>query len=178
MENAKKRHSQPAFLLAQIGAHAATKFGERLSALKLTPPDAGILRLLGGSGGMSQQELSTKLKIHPSRLVAILDEMENRGLVERKQNAEDRRQHALFLTNQGRESLGEIGRIARDHQDALCAALSSDEREKLAEFLQRIADEQGLTPGVHPGYSRMQSGQKLNKRRAKSIFSPSKPEPR
>lgn len=155
MEQKIKVGRQPAFLLAQVGAHAATRFGERLAVLRLTPPDAGILRMLGVSAGLSQQELSAKLGIHPSRLVAILDALEKLGLVERKQNADDRRQHALHLTGKGRGTLGEIGRIAHEHQEALCHALSAAEREKLAEMLQRIADQQGLTPGVHPGYKRM-----------------------
>ena len=152
MEKARTGNLQPAFLLAQVGAHAAAKFAERLAVLQLVPPDAGILRLLGRTSGISQQELSARLGIHPSRLVAILDELENRKLVQRKANAIDRRQYELHLTAKGREALAEIGRIAQEHQEALCASLTAAEREKLGELLQRIAEEQGLTPGVHPGY--------------------------
>lgn len=47
-----------------------------------------------------------------------------------------------------------IGRVARDHQQALCAALSQTECDQLAGLLVRIADEQGLRPGVHPGFHR------------------------
>ncbi len=158
----KSRGSQPAFLLAQVGAHAAIKFGERLATLGLTPPDAGILRMLGMKAGVSQQVVAAELGVHPSRLVAILDELEKRGLVERKQNTEDRRQSALYLTNKGTNSLSEISSIAHEHQEHLCAALTSDERETLAQLLKRIAEEQGLTPGVHPGYSRMQPKTRAN----------------
>ena len=72
---------QAAFLLAQLGAHAASQFAERLGVLELAPPDAGILRLLRIAAGLSQQELASKLQIHPSRLVAILDNLEKRGFV-------------------------------------------------------------------------------------------------
>lgn len=147
----------PAFLLAQVGAHAASKFGERLEAVGLTPPDAGIVRLLVAAEGISQQDLSAKLGIHPSRLVAILDELESRGLLERRPNAEDRRQYALHLTAKGRETFTKIGQISHQHEDALCASLTEDEREKLAKLLQKIADQQGLTPGVHPGYRRLRA---------------------
>jgi DNA-binding MarR family transcriptional regulator len=146
---------QPAFLLAQIGAHAASVFGERLTALELTPPDAGILRLLRVAAGISQQELSTRLQIHPSRLVAILDNLEKRKLVERKQNPNDRRLYSLHLTKNGGEILEKIGRVAREHQDALLVALSTDERDQLTGWLHRIADQQGLARGVHPGYQRL-----------------------
>ena len=154
MELPKKR-GNPSFLLVQVGGHAASQFAKRLIALKLTPPDVGILRLLGINAGVSQQELSGKLGIHPSRLVAILDELERRGFVQRKPNANDRRQYALHLTDDGRKMLDEIGLIGREHGEALCAALNDEERATLSELLQKIAGEQGLTPGVHPGYRQL-----------------------
>ena len=155
MEKNKRGGQQLAFLLSQVGAHAAMKFAERLAVLKLVPADAGILRILGTDSHISQQELSVRLGIHPSRLVAILDGLESRKLVERKPNAGDRRQYELHLTAKGGETLVEIGGIAREHQESLCASLTSAEREKLGELLKRIAGEQGLTPGVHPGYRRL-----------------------
>jgi DNA-binding MarR family transcriptional regulator len=151
--------SQPAFLLAQIGAHAASRFAERLAILQLSPPEAGILRLLRMSAGISQQALSARLQIHPSRLVAILDNLEKRNLIERKPNPGDRRLYSLHLTKDGVEILERIGKVAREHQDALLAALDSDERSSLTALLQKIADEQGLTPGVHPGYRGLGKGE-------------------
>lgn len=156
----KKGGGQLAFLLAQVGGHAASQFAERLAVLQLTPPDSGILRLLGINSGMNQQELSGKLGIHPSRLVAILDELERRGFVQRNPNSKDRRQYALHLTEAGRKVLEEIGLIGRQHQEALCAALNQGDRETLTQFLQKIAGEQGLTPGIHPGYKQMKPGPK------------------
>jgi DNA-binding MarR family transcriptional regulator len=146
---------QPAFLLAQLGAHAANQFTERLGVLQLTPADAGILRLLRSAAGISQQELAEKLRIHPSRLVAILDNLERRQLVERKSNSEDRRLYSLYLTKDGGEILERIGKVAREHQDVLLSALSPDDRQRLTELLHRVADQQGLTRGVHPGYQRL-----------------------
>ena len=158
MEEDAQRGGQPGFLLAQIGGHAAAKFAERLAPLKLTPADAGILRLLRVSPGASQQELSGKLGIHPSRLVAILDGLEERSFIERRPNAEDRRQYSLYVTEQGKSLLQELRRIAREHQEDLLGALSKEERELLAGLLGRIAQHQGLTPGVHPGYRWMKPG--------------------
>ena len=146
---------QAAFLLAQLGAHAASQFTERLGVLDLAPPDAGILRLLRVAAGLSQQELASKLQIHPSRLVAILDNLEKRQLVERKANPDDRRQYSLHLAKDGGEILQRIGKVAKEHQDALLSALNSEERDKLTGLLRRIADAQGLTRGVHPGYQRL-----------------------
>lgn len=147
--------SSAAFLLAQVGAHAAAKFAERLTKLKLTPAHAGILRILGSTPAITQQRLAGILRMAPSRLVALIDEMEKRGVVERRENATDRRRYALHLTETGRSTLAAIGRISREHSQALLATLSQKEQGQLASFLQRIADEQGLTRGVHPGYVQM-----------------------
>lgn len=142
----------PSFLIAQVGAYAASQFAARLRKLKIAPQHAGILRILNARPGITQQALATTLGIVASRLVVLVDEMEQRGLVERRQNAEDRRRHALYVTRNGRSTLEAIGRIAREHSQALLAAISEDERQQLASLLQRIADQQGLTRGVHPGY--------------------------
>jgi hypothetical protein len=45
--------------------------------------------------------------------------------------------------------------VARAHQDDLCAALSETERTRLRELLEKIASQQELTPGVHPGYRKI-----------------------
>src|SRR5271155_2884857 len=91
-----------------------------------------------------QLDLSARLRIRPSRLVVILDNLEKRKLVERKPNPEDRRLYSLHLTKNGGEILERIGRVAREHQDALLAALSAEEREHLTGLLHKIADQQGL----------------------------------
>lgn len=144
-----------AFLVAQVGSHAAGKFAERLVPLGLSPPHAGIFRVLGGSEGLSQQALGAILGILPSRLVALVDELEELGHLERRDSADDRRSYALHLTSKGRAMLENIGRIAREHDAAICSSLTDQERETLGKLLQRVADEQGLTPGVHPGFKRL-----------------------
>jgi DNA-binding MarR family transcriptional regulator len=155
MNHEESGTGQPAFLLAQVGAHAASRFADRLSALQLSPPDAGVLRLLRMSPGISQQELSARLRIHPSRLVALVDNLEKQKLVERQVNPDDRRLYSLHLTKAGVEILERIGKVAREHQEALLSALSPQERGELASLLRKVADEQGLARGVHPGYQRL-----------------------
>jgi DNA-binding MarR family transcriptional regulator len=91
----------------------------------------------------------------PSRLVALVDELQERRLVTRVENARDRRTYSLVLTAEGRELLERIGRVAREHQESLLTSLSAEERDHLAVLLRRIADQQGLQPGVHPGFARL-----------------------
>lgn len=145
--------SAPAFLLAQVGAYAASKFAEGLRPLGLSPAHAGILRILEASPAITQQALASALGSPPSRLVALVDELESKGLIERQENETDRRRYALLLTAEGRSTLNSIGGVVREHQNALLAALSEAERHQLTLLLMRIADHQGLRKGVHPGYS-------------------------
>lgn len=141
-----------AFLLAQVGGHAAARFGEKLAALELTRPHAGILRAIAARPGLSQQELARELSIVPSRLVILVDELEEKGFVERRDHPEDRRVYSLHMTAPGARAMADIGRVAKAHNESLCAALSAEERAQLVRLLEIIATEQGLTPGVHPGF--------------------------
>src|SRR5579872_2916539 len=147
-----------AFLLAQVGAHAAARFAKRLDELRLLPAHAGVLRILGSTPAITQQALAGMLRMVPSRLVALVDELEGGGFVERGEDPGDRRRYALRLTERGRSILRDIGRVAREHQADLLAALSEIEQRQLADLLQRVADEQGLTRGVHPGFGRTDRG--------------------
>lgn len=140
------------FLLAQLGHHAAQLFAERLVAVKLTPPHAGILRMIASEPGLSQQELSGRLGLLPSRVVAYLDELESQGEVERRRNPTDRRLYALYLTKSGEKLMQTLSEIAREHEQELTAGLTSQQRKTLNELLATLADQQGLTPAVHPGF--------------------------
>jgi DNA-binding MarR family transcriptional regulator len=74
--------------------------------------------------------------------------------VQRSRDPADRRNYALSLTPAGRETMTRIATVARQHERAVTAAIDDDERAELANVLRRLADDQGLTPGVHPGYRR------------------------
>jgi DNA-binding MarR family transcriptional regulator len=142
-----------AFLLAQVGARAAALFAARLRELDLLPAHAGALRAIAGNAGISQQALAALLGTVPSRLVTLIDELEAKGLVERRDHPEDRRVYAIHLTARGAGAMTDIGRVARAHDDDVLSPLDAEERELLHAMLSRIADEQKLTPGVHPGFA-------------------------
>lgn len=144
-----------AFLLAQLGAFAAALFAERIAGLDLTPPQTGLLRAIAADPGQPQQALARLLGTPPSRLVALVDGLDERGLVERRRNPDDRRLHALHLTEAGGTLLARIAEVARAHDEAICAGLTTAERAHLRTLLARLADTHGLTPGVHPGYRRL-----------------------
>jgi DNA-binding MarR family transcriptional regulator len=141
-----------AFLLAQLGSYAAERFGEQASALDFTRPQAGLLRLIGREPGQSQQAVARRLGTPPSRLVALVDGLEQRGLVERRRNPGDRRNYALHLTAAGEQAMADLSRVAADHDAAISAPLTEAERTELSKLLAKLAAAHGLLPGVHPGY--------------------------
>ena len=145
------------FLLSQVGAHAASKFGARLKKLHLSRPHSGILWNLSFSSSITQRQLAARLRILPSQLVGLLDQLESIGLIERRRSPDDRRRHSLHLTDKGRATLKVIIEISDENQKEVLAALSDDERSKLGELLDRVAAQQGLTRAVHPGYTRLGS---------------------
>ncbi|HEU0189734.1 MAG TPA: MarR family winged helix-turn-helix transcriptional regulator [Mycobacterium sp.] len=146
------RSDAVAFLLAQLGHHAAELFAEQMAQVGITPPHAGILRAISAEPGRSQQALSAQLGLLPSRVVAYVDELEEHGYVERRRDPDDRRRHALYLTEAGRRLLGRISDLARQHERRLTGGLSAEQRGALRDLLQAIAQREGLTPHVHPGY--------------------------
>ncbi|WP_433250162.1 MarR family winged helix-turn-helix transcriptional regulator [Streptosporangium sp. CA-135522] len=147
--------SQPrgtAFLLSQVGAHAAARFAERIGGLGVVPSDTGLLRMIATRPGRSQQSLAEELGVVPSRVVALVDGLERKGLIERRRNPQDRRNYALHLTDEGTRVMAGMRDLASAHEDEICAALDDAQRAQLTELLEAIAVQQGLTPGVHPGY--------------------------
>jgi DNA-binding MarR family transcriptional regulator len=144
-----------AFLLAQLGHHAAELFAEQIATIDLTPPHAGILRAIASEPGPSQQALSGQLGLLPSRVVAYVDELEDRGYVERRRNPSDRRLHALYLTAAGKKLMRKLSQLARRHEHRMTAALDAGQRDLLRSLLTAVAQDQGLAPHIHPGYRRL-----------------------
>ena len=147
---ARELSRRAGFLLAQLGAHAHRRFAERLAQVDLHPRHFGTLSHLAASEGQSQQALSNALGVHRSAVVALVDDLEQRGLAVRGRDPADRRAYTLYLTPAGRDLLAELDTIAEEHEAELLGALDASERSQLISLLQRVADSQGLTAGVHP----------------------------
>jgi DNA-binding MarR family transcriptional regulator len=155
MDPSKSRPTGAAFLIAQLGAHAADRFGEKTEALNLSPPQAGILRLIAMTPACNQRALARRLGVLPSRMVMLIDELAERKLVTRGQSQKDRRHSELSLTKAGQRMFERLSLVGAKHEADICAALSEEEKVILAALCRKIADQQGLTPGVHPGYRKL-----------------------
>ncbi len=146
--------SSPAFLLAKVGADSSRRYKQRLEPLGLEPQHAALLRYIASGDGLSQQALADILGLARSRMVVLIDELEQRGLVERRRSAADRRAYALHLTAKGRRLLQQVMELSRHYEEELCKPLSPAERAQLVTLLQRLAAQQDVPLGVHPELGR------------------------
>jgi DNA-binding MarR family transcriptional regulator len=138
------------FLISQLGYVISTRFRAILTPLGLEPRHFLVLRHVARAEGSSQQALGQALRIPPSRMVGLVDTLEQRGLLERRSNPRDRRARALHLTPEGRRMLEEAYRVAVGHERTIVEGLSMEERAQLFRLLRRLAVAQELVPGVHP----------------------------
>ena len=124
-----------------------------LIAFNLRPRHVVGLTLLRDFGASSQAGLAEALGIDPTNVVALLNELETAGLVERRRSTEDRRRHTVVLTSAGARRLAEIETALAGLEHRLFAALDSDEQATLHGLLQRAAAVTGGTTGPDIGCS-------------------------
>jgi DNA-binding MarR family transcriptional regulator len=139
------------FLLASVGFSTGFRFRELLAPAGLGPREFAVLRQVAGDEGVSQHGCGMALKVAPSRMVVLIDELEAKGLLERRPNPTDRRARALYLTQSGRDALAQAYQAAARNEAEVFGSFSADEREELRRLLQVVAGKLGLEPGVHPG---------------------------
>jgi DNA-binding MarR family transcriptional regulator len=140
------------FTLSTLGFAVAAGFRARLQPLGLEPRDFALMRSVGGAGGQSQHAIAERLRIPASRMVAFIDALEARGLLERRLHPGDRRARALHLTTAGEKLLAEAFEVAAGYERELCEGLPERERGRLLAGLRRVAENLGLPPGVHAAH--------------------------
>jgi DNA-binding MarR family transcriptional regulator len=131
--------SAPGFLLSWNGQRIAAKFAAALEPLGLRPHHFGVMTLIETHPGSAQQELVTRSLIDPSSMVAVIDELEQAGLAERRQHPDDRRKRAVHLTPRGRRTLQRARNVALQTAREVFAPLDEDERETLRVLLRKLA---------------------------------------
>jgi DNA-binding MarR family transcriptional regulator len=138
-----------AFMVSSLGYAVSRRFHQILEPLELEPGEFALLRAVAASEGQPQNALAERLHISPSWMVAIVDELERRELLERKPHARDRRVRNLHLTAGGRKLLRQAERKAQQFDREVTEPLSEAELQQLFELLQRVAAGLDLEPGAH-----------------------------
>jgi DNA-binding MarR family transcriptional regulator len=134
------------FMLSSLGHAVAATFSARLAPL---PREFGLMRCLATREGASQQAIGERLGVPPSRMVALVDALETRGLLERRPSPRDRRAYALYQTAAGKRLLAKAITVAAGLERELTDGLDEAQRAQLLEMLDGVAASLGVPPGVH-----------------------------
>ena len=136
-------------MLSSLGFAVSRRFHRTLGPLGLEPGEFALMRAVAASGGEAQNALAERLHISPSWMVAIVDQLEKRELLERKPHARDRRVRNLHLTVAGRRLLKQGERKAQQFDRQVTDQLTEVELQRLLELLQKVAAGLDLQPGAH-----------------------------
>lgn len=130
----------PGYLLLKAGHYAKLEFEDGLAELDLNAREMLVLSFVQTTEGLSQQQLAARLGLDPTIVVGLVDGLEDRSLLARTRDPEDRRRNILSLTSEGdalrRRAIAAVEAI----QDDYLAPLDDDERRQLAGLLARVLD--------------------------------------
>jgi DNA-binding MarR family transcriptional regulator len=121
-------------LLSQL---MARRFQERLDPFGLTPFHWVVLCCLWEEDGLATSSIGEKLQQVGGTLTGVLDRMEERGLVRRERDRQDRRIWRIWLTEAGDHLRQELLPIARDIREETLEGMSEPERHLLSELVDR-----------------------------------------
>lgn len=138
-----------AFMLSSLGYAISRRFHQILEPLELEPGEFALLRAVSASDGEPQNALAERLHISPSWMVAIVDQLERRELLERRPHARDRRVRNLHLTPAGKKLLKQAERRAQQFDLQVSDPLTETELQQLLDLLQRVGAALDLQPGAH-----------------------------
>jgi DNA-binding MarR family transcriptional regulator len=110
---------------------------ERLSRFELTTREYTALAVLARDRPSSQHELGRLMGLAPQLVVSLTDGLEERGLVARRTNPDDRRRTLVELTARGRRALAQADEVTSQVQEEVLAGLDAREREQLHDLLLR-----------------------------------------
>lgn len=106
--------------------------------IRVTPMEGGVLLAIENQPGLMQTTLAQIMDVEGPTLVAALDKLEEKGLVQRVRRVADRRSYALQLTDAGREAVTLVKAFVPDREAELLVDLSDEERTQLLGLLRRV----------------------------------------
>lgn len=116
-------------------------FNESLLTYGLRPADFSVLIVVANNSDLKQSDVAEALGIQRANFVAIIDGLEDKGLLARRRSATDRRVHYLEMTEEGNIMLDEILQIWKAHEDKLVGRLGGEKaRDQLVGLLRKIED--------------------------------------
>ena len=104
----------------------------------LSPGRVGLLIYVDANPGVTQSRLAEAVERDRSTMVGVLDQLEARGLIERRRGA-DRRTNGLWLTRAGRTLLARALRGITRHEHRIASRLNASERRQLLDLLAKVS---------------------------------------
>jgi DNA-binding MarR family transcriptional regulator len=135
----KELLSTSTFLLKRLGFAAKDRSHEAFEGTGLNAFHFAVMALLEEDPRETQAAIADALGYDRSHIVRLLDELEERDLVVRKRDPEDRRRHVVKLTPEGRKMLTKLRAIVDRLEQDFLAPLGERERAELQALLQRLA---------------------------------------
>ena len=132
-------NAQTGFLLRKVSTASFHAFSAVVGEHGLHPMHFGMMMILEAEEPIAQHELGARAGVDPSTMVARMDVLEERGLVERARSRDDRRSYEIRLSPAGRKLLRELRAAAQEHGDRFFAPLSENERKQLHRLLTKLA---------------------------------------
>jgi DNA-binding MarR family transcriptional regulator len=126
-------------LITRMARAMRRRFDQAVAPLGLRARHLVALTHLSDHGPTPQQTLIEALGLDASNLVALLNELEDAGLIVRSRDRTDRRRGIIELSPEGERVLATVDRAFESVDDEMLAALSSDERATLNELLARAS---------------------------------------
>ena len=127
------------FLLARLGIGFKSKVIARAEEAGFELYDYSVLAILDEGVRETQSAIAGTLSLDPSRLVALLDSLEERELIVRQRDPHDRRRHVVSITPTGKRELVKLRALVRKIEDEFLAPLDAEERQQLHDLLMRLA---------------------------------------
>lgn len=127
-------------LIAQICHLHHHRMRLRLEGLALYRGQPRLLHLLWEREGRTHSELAEAMNVQPATITKMLQRMERRGFVVRKQDPEDERVSRVYLGDGGRAVRTRLEQILKQQEEELLEGFDREEREQLLRFLARIRD--------------------------------------
>lgn len=131
------------FLLADVVRLMRREFRAQAAGLRLTPALARLVFHVDRQPGCRQSDLAAILEVTPVTLGRMVDRLEQRDLVRRAPDPDDRRAVRIFLTKTARPLIARMDAIVDRVTERATASLSPAERTTLLRLLARIRDDLG-----------------------------------
>jgi len=125
------------FLVYKAHQRSFAEFRRELDAVRLTPPQFGVLALLHNQNSQSQTTLCDRGAVDPNTMVGIVDRLEAAGLVCRGCDARDRRAHCVQITPRGRRIFERCLPFQHAATERCWGGLSLTERTRLRNLLRK-----------------------------------------